>query len=282
MILLSLLSTLAHAVETTGQTTTALTVNRIALSSVTQYGVKLPKWEEDGNVLKQGTGITAIGELSATPAFTRIGGRVTVTPLAVLKLQAYGFGHYYFGNFQTVVGYDTASSVYGDNNAIEEYVTAEDANGVTRQTSGMGWSAGAKMTLQAKVGNIVFSNTVDYGQQTVIQPDDVVGTATFEREREVMVNFDGDQIVENNTLLLYQIDRSEDQYLRVGNLTTYRHSMGADDTMLRSGLLAVFQPKPTRNHILIVQHYLQDNLGYTADNATGFTPYIAYANKVLF
>ena len=41
--------------------------------------------------------------------------------------------------------------------------------------------------------------------------------------------------------------------------------------MLRSGLLAVYQPKDKRNHVLIVQHYLQDNLGYTPDNATGFT-----------
>ena len=282
MLFLSLFTTLVHASETTGQVTTALTVNRIALSSIGQYGLNIPKWEQDGNALRQGTGITTIGEISATPAFTRAGGRVTITPLAILKLQAYGFGHYYFGNFQTVVGYDTASSVYGDNNAIADYVASEEANGVTRQTSGMGWSAGAKMTLQAKVGNIVFSNTVDFGQQTVVKPEDVVGTATFEREREVMVNFDGDQIVENNTLLLYQVDRSEDQYLRVGNLTTYRHSIGADDTMLRSGLLAVYQPKDKRNHVLIVQHYLQDNLGYTSRNVSGFSPYIAYANKVLF
>ena len=282
MILLSLLSTLANAAETTGQTTTALTINRIALSSITQYGLKIPKWEEEGNAIRQGTGITAVGEVSATPAFIRTGGRVTVTPLAVLKLQAYGFGHYYFGNFQTIVGYDTPTSVYGDNSAIADYVDSEAANDVVRQTSGMGWSAGAKMTLQAKVGNIVFSNTIDAGQHTVIKPEDVVGTATFEREREVMINFDGDQIVENNTLLLYQIDRSEDKYLRLGNLTTYRHSIGADDTMLRSGLLAVYQPKDKRNHVLIVQHYLQDNLGYTSDNATGFTPYVAYANKVLF
>ena len=280
MLLLNLFTSLAFAVETVGQTTTALTINRIALSSNTQYGVRLPKWEEDGNALKQGTGYSAVGELNVTPAFARVGGRFTITPLAIMKLQAYGFGTYYVGNFQTIIGYDSADSVYGDNAMIKDYVTTEDELGIPRQTSGVGWNAGAKLTLQAKVSNVVFSNTVDYGHQVVVKPDDIEGVATFEREREVMLNFGGDQILENNTLLLYQIDKTEDKYLRVGNLTTYRRSMGANDAMLRSGLLSVFQTDPKHNHILIVQHYIQDDLGFTASTREGgFAPYVAYAYK---
>ena len=62
------------------------------------------------------------------------------------------------------------------------------------------------MTLQAKVGNIVFSNTIDAGQHTVIKTN-MSWVQQHLRENEVMIDFDGDQIVENNTLLLYQIDR---------------------------------------------------------------------------
>ena len=194
MLLLNLFTSLAFAVETVGQTTTALTINRIALSSNTQYGVRLPKWEEDGNALKQGTGYSAVGELNVTPAFARVGGRFTITPLAIMRnYRRIWFWYLLRWQLQTIIGYDSADSVYGDNAMIKDYVTTEDELGIPRQTSGVGWNAGAKSTLQAKVSNVVFSNTVDYGHQVVVKPDDIEGVATFEREREVMLNFGGDQ-----------------------------------------------------------------------------------------
>jgi hypothetical protein len=254
-----------------GQVTTAITYNRLALSANGQYGLHVPKWEKEDNILFQNTGIDVVGELSATPAFSRLGMRATITPIALLKLQGYAFASYYFGNFQTIVGYDTLDENYGENSEVNAYA---DASG--RQYAAPGWNAGGKATLQAKAGSIIFSNTIDYGMWSVNAPENETGEGFFEREKELMMAFGSETAVENNTLLLYQIDKSDDVFYRIGNLTTYRHSIIADDTLIRSGLLFVAQPKENRNHVVIVQPYLQDRA------FTSLTkPYVAYAYKVL-
>ena len=121
------------------------------------------------------------------------------------------------------------------------------------------YNAGGNVVLQAKVGNVVFKNTADYSYWNVVQPEDEVGKGdyTFEREKEVMIEFGGDQILENNTLLLYQIDREEDNFFRVGNLTTYRQGMGTDDVLFRTGVIGIAQTSESNFHIVIVQSYLR-------------------------
>ena len=129
----------------------------VSLCLPSQYGLKIPKWEEEGNAIRQGTEFYAVGEVSATPAFyTHRWSRDRYPPLqySSCKLMVLDI---IFGNFQTIVGYDTPTSVYGDNSVIVDYVDSETANGVVRQTSGMGWSAGAKMTLQAGAATSSFS-----------------------------------------------------------------------------------------------------------------------------
>ena len=177
-----------------GQVTSALSYNRIGLSLVGQYGTHIPMWEKEGSTLFQNTGIDVIGESNSTPAFTRAGMRVTVTPLAILKLQGYAFGSYYFGNFQTIIGYDTLGEDYGTNSDMADYT---DDTG--RQYAGAGWNAGGKATLQAKVGNVIVSNTTDYGTWSLNAPEGENGEGYFEREKEVMLAFGSDQTLENNT-----------------------------------------------------------------------------------
>ena len=258
--------------ETTpvGQVTTALTYNRIALSVKGQYGSHIPMWEKEDSTLLNNTGIDLMGEFSATPAFTRGGVRAVVLPIAVLKLQGYANAGYYFGNWQTIVGYDSLDANYGENSTIKEYVT----DNPERQNAGFGWSAGGSATLQAKVGNVVFSNTTGFSSWHINAPEGETGPGFFEREQEVMMEFGQDSLLDNNTLLLYQIDQKTDQFLRVGNLTTYRHSVNADDTMFRSGLLFVAQRSPSRSHIVIAQSYLNDR-AFTSPSDL----YIAYAYK---
>ena len=261
--------------ETFGQVTSVLGFNRVSLALIGQYGINIPKWEKEGSTLFQGTGIQFVGELRNSPAYTRPGVRVTVTPIAVLQLQAYAFGSAYFGNLQTILAYDSAHEQYGTNEDIANY-----SESTGRQYSSLGYNAGGNAVLQAKVGNIVFKNTFDYSYWNIPTPDEEVakgGVATFEREKEVMMMFDGDQMIENNTLLLYQIDREKDKFYRVGNLTSYRQSLGTKDILLRTGLIAIAQTSAQNSHILIVQPYLQDKT-YDAP----FAPYFVYAFKHIY
>ncbi len=269
MNLLLLLSTAFAETTPIGQITTTLTYNRIAVSAKGQYGAHIPMFEKEDNALFTNTGLDVVGEFSATPAFTRGGIRATFMPVAVFKLQAYALGGYYFGNWQTIVGYDDLSDNYGTNTEIGDYAEATG-----RQYAGIGWTTGGSATLQAKVGNIVFSNTTGFSSWNVATPEGETGVGFFEREQEVMMSFGQDSLLDNNTLLLYQVDQDTDQFLRIGNLTTYRHSLNADDTMFRSGLLFVAQRSPTRSHIVIAQSYITDRT-FTSP----VQPYIAYAYK---
>jgi hypothetical protein len=90
-----------------------------------------------------------------------------------------------------------------------------------------------------------------------------------------MIAFDGDQILENNTMLVYQKDQGENSFYRVGSLTSYRQSFQADDRLLRSGLIAMVNLGGNGMHIVIAQPYLVDRTFEGAWSA----PYLAYAFK---
>ena len=256
--------------EPMGSVTSAISYNRLGGSVLVQHGIHHSKWEKEDNVLFQDTGIQLVGEANITPALVQPGIRVTVNPIAVLKLEGYAFGDYYFGNFQTLVGYDDLGKNYGTNQEIATYV---EGNG--RQHAGAGWHAGGKMVLQAKVKNIIFLNSVDYGYYDVFKPSGETGVATFERIKEVMIAFDGDQILENNTMLFYEKNMSVDAFYRVGSLTSYRQSFKANDRLLRSGLIAMVNFGGNGMHIVIAQPYLVDRTFEGAWSA----PYLAYAFK---
>ena len=267
-----LFSLLQAQAEQFGTVTSAISFNRIGLSLVGQHGLYVPKWEKEDSVLFQNTGIRFIGEINTSPSFARAGGRIILNPIAVLKIQGYGFADYYFGNFQTVVSYDSLSANYGTNSEIADYVESEK-----RQYSNTGWHAGGNAVLQAKVKNIVILSSFDYSHWNIAVPEGDNGVGFFEREKEVMLSYGGDQIFENNSLLLYQIDKDEERFMRVGSFTTLRKSLIAADTMLRTGLLWSLQTSQNKSHIVMLQGYLNDR-SYTSI----FPPYIAYAYKYAY
>ena len=266
-----LLSLLQAQAEQFGTVTSAISFNRIGLSLVGQHGIYVPKWEKEDSVLFQNTGFRFIGEVNTSPSFARVGGRVILNPIAVLKIQGYGFGDSYFGNFQTVVSYDDLSANYGTNSEIADYVESEK-----RQYSNTGWHAGGNVVLQAKVKISSYFPVFDYSHWNIeFQRETMV--LDFEREKEVMLSYDGDQIFENNSLLLYQIDKDAERFMRIGSFTTLRKSIVADDTMLRTGLLWSMQTSKQKSHIVMLQAYLNDR-SYTSL----FPPYIAYAYKYTY
>ena len=73
------------------QVTPGFSVNRVGLNVSSRYGQRFALWEKPDSVLFSGTGIKVGGEWVQSPIYSRLGGRVVVSPLAVLDVSAYGY-----------------------------------------------------------------------------------------------------------------------------------------------------------------------------------------------
>jgi hypothetical protein len=232
-------------------------------------GKRIPMFEKEGSVLFQDTGLKVLGELNSTPAFARPGARLVFSPLAIMDLHLHGGVDAYFGNFQTVVGYPDASYEYGDNEQIADY--REDTG---NYGTGMGWHGGAALTLKAKAGPILVLLNGDLTHWSV--DAEVDGDWIFEREMELMIARGGDQTLNLNAVLLYEldVDPSDPRKLRFGSLTTKRSSLGAEDELFRTGVLASWFQTEQLSHTLVVQPYLKDRAYDTV-----MPPFAAYVLK---
>ena len=263
-----LLTNTASALETrpTLDTTLAATYWRLGLQADVRYGIHAPFPEKEG-ALFENTGIKTLATLAASPAFVRGGGRVILSPLAIMDVHLHGAYDQYFGNFQTVVGYTSPSENYGTNDEIATYV-----DDTSNQLPGSGYHVGAQFVLKAKAGPVVVLASTDWTYMDI--RSEVEGSWFFERDKELMLALEGDSVIDFNGLVLYQHDRSEGM-IRVGSFTTRRSSAEASDTMLRTGLICSFNGGGNITHNLISQVYLQDR-AFTDP----FPPYFAYAMKV--
>ena len=259
----------AQAAEPALNVTSALSTSRLGLSADLRYGLWQPMLEKKDSILRTNTGLKAQGTFNVTPAFARAGGRVTFSPLAIVDLTAYGAYDSYFGNFQTLVDYDSADSNYGTNSDIADYV--EETG---RQSSGRGWHMGGALTLKAKAGPIVLLLNEDVSQWRIQAPSAAEGPWFFEREAEIMMAFASEYYLHFNGLLMVE-RRSATRLLRAGSMTTHRQSISAEDALFRSGLIVITgQLEKTYAHTLIVQPYIQ------ARAMDAFPPYVAYAFRV--
>ena len=247
-------------------TTLAVTSWRTGVQADLRYGARLPLFEKEDNPLFQGTGLKALGTLALTPSYVRAGGRLTFSPLAIFDVHVHGGVDRYFGNFDTMVGYDDPSANPGSTEEIAERVEASG-----NRAAGGGFHVGAQAVVKLKVGPVIVLSSLD-----VVHWDEnaeLDGDWYFEREKEVLLRLGGDQSLDGNLLLLYQHDLSEDRWVRGGSFTTMRTGVGADDRLLRSGVLASLGGGAT-SHSLIVQPYLISR-SYEMTSP----PYVAYAFK---
>jgi len=248
---------------------------RLGLNANIKPSLRLPLWEEEGNVLRQGTGVTLGGDLNLTPAYTRAGAKLTVSPLAIVDLGGYAYYDYYYGNFSTLVGYDSASEDYGSDDDVEAYAATEG-----RQAGGGGFHAGGSLKLKAKVdaggGALIVLLYGDLGAWQIPNPG-VDGGYFFERENEVMMAFGGDLLLNTAGLVLYELggDPDSGRVTRVGLLNTYRATVTAGDALERVGPIAQYTHGDGRYaHTVIVQPYLLDRA------MPLFPPFFAYAFKL--
>ncbi len=252
-----------HAVT---DTTVAASHWRSGFQADLRYGARLALFEKAGKPLFQDTGLTAMGTLGLTPACVRTGGRITFSPLAIVDFHLHGGLDWYFGNFQTVVGYDSAAADPGTNREIADRVAAGGS-----RAPGKGFHAGVQTVLKAKVGPVVILGSLDVVHWNV--QADVDEDWFFEREEEVLLGLGGDQSLDANFLVLYQHDIDESKWIRAGSFTTLRAGLTSGDQILRSGLLLSRSSGDT-SHTLIVQPYLKSRTFSVTD-----APYVAYAFK---
>ncbi len=242
----------------------ALSFERLGMQADLRPGMKLGLWRDEGSLLFDDPHIKLQAQLFATPAYLRAGPRVVFEPIAIFQLQAFAHYDLYFGNFQTVVGYDQPDADYGSNGDIADYVSMDP----DRQDRGSGWHWGVAPTLKAQAGPVVIVANAEYSSWHL--QADVPGDYTFEREYELLMGFD-DQLIAANGLLLYSFEPAPGTTVRAGNLTTWRMALGdTEDELLRSGLAVSASLNEGRiNPTLVVQAYLRDR-AYTAP----FPPFV--------
>lgn len=240
---------------------------RLGLLSTVRGGVSHPLWDQPGSALFGKTFVTAWAEANASPAYLRVGPRVSFEPIAIFNLQAFAWHTSYFGNFQTVIGFDEPGALYGTNEDLEAFSD--------RQVPGSSITWGVAPTIKAKAGPVVIALSGEYTRWNL--RSELEGDYWFEREYELLIGRQ-DAIWSSNAVLAYELNPSPDDgwYARVGSITTYRKALGdTQDVLLRTGLLASLSTHQERwTHSLLVQPYLIDR-AYTRP----FPPFIAYLVK---
>ena len=227
-------------------------------------GIQQPLFRKKDNILFQNTGFVAQLGADVSPSFLRYGARAIFTPIEVLDISAYAMKNHYFPIFQTLVGYDSPDANYGRNADIDVYKIDQG-----RQDRGGGWQAGAGLTLKAKVGSVISLINTNI-EHFVVQAATPQGDWFWEPEKEVLIQAEGSTMVDGAFLLMNEWERG-DSIVRVGSITTYRNSIEANDTLLRSGAIGFLQVSPRVTHILLVQSYLIDRAFSTGH------PFVAYS-----
>ncbi len=271
-----ILLTAALAAEQTFDASLGLAYWRLGINAQVRPGliIDMP-WKTEGDLLRENAALKPQLDVNLSPAYGRVGGRLRFEPLAVVELTPYVYGSWYFGNFQTVIGYEDWSSDYGKNVDIAARVEADPEV----QATGRGVHAGINGALKAKAGPAIVVINGDLSRWWVRSAVEENYAYFFEREQEVLMRLGsegGDTLFALNGVLLLELDRDVDdeRYLRVGNLTTWRRTLTADDELLRTGLL-VTATHGRLTHVLLVQPYLRDRAFETA-----LPPFTAYQVRV--
>ena len=255
------------------QTKTEINVNasywRMGSNATVWSGIQQPMFRKKDNILFQNTGLVAQVGADLSPSFLRYGGRAIFTPVEVLDISAYAMKNHYFPVFQTLVGYDAPDANYGRNADIDIYKIDQN-----RQDGGGGWQAGLGLTLKAKVHSVLalLNSNVEYFSVQSASPQ---GDWFCEPQKEVLIQAEGSTTVDGAFLLMNEWERGA-SVIRLGSITTYRNSLQAQDTLLRSGAIGFMQVSSHVTHIVLLQSYIIDRAFSTGH------PFIAYSLSLTY
>ncbi len=256
-MLVPLLLGLAVAGEPVLQVDAAATVFDTGLALFVRPGWRHPLWDaedsdsegsdSEGSVLLRDTHILTGALVQITPDFLRVGGELTLAPLAILDLKIHGSMANYFGNVHTLVGFDDPGDIYGP----------ADRKPLEKQ-SGRSTRLSATPVLKAKAGPVVVVFAA--GQQWInLSADQVTEPYYFEPESQLLLAHQ-DQVTQGTNLLAWDGDLGS-WHVLAGVLTTWRQAAVSGDSLLRTGpLVKASQPDNPLSYVLLIQPYLQDRV----------------------
>ena len=237
----------------------------LGLRGTVEPGLRWSLWNKPDNVLFEDTAFEAVFLNQFTPAYYRGGAQLTFSPIAVFDLTATWIGTAYFGTFSSIRATDDPTLVYTD--AVSETMD---------RAPGWGHRASINPTLKAKVGPVIVVLDAEVQKWWITagtgeSGNPLVGDYFYEPELSIVAAFD-DVSLSGSAVALYDLDLDEGdgRWLYIGSLTTYVHSIQADDTQLRSGALAVLHTQEGKwKYAVVAQAHLKDRIYPTA-----FPPYV--------
>ena len=249
MLAISLLISLASGAESgpTMQVDGAFTLFDQGLSLQAKPAWKQSLWDKEGSVLLDGTHVTPGAWLQLTPDFARAGGELSFSPAAVFEIRGHALATRYFGNVNTIVGFENQEDSYGP----------KDREGETKQ-SGSTLRAGIAPILRAKVGSVV---VVLAGEQQWIKltAEELDQPYWFEPESQLLLAHN--ETITSGTGLLAWSGAVGDWELITGLLGTWRSAAESGDSLFRVGPMVRAQGVDSKvSYLLLVQPHLKDRV----------------------
>jgi hypothetical protein len=225
----------------------AVTVFDTGLALFVRPGWRQPLWDAEDSVLRTDTHFSTGALVQITPDFLRLGGELTLAPLAILDLKVHGSAANYFGNVHTLVGFDDQADIYGpaDRKALEKQ-------------SGRSTRLGVLPVLKAKAGPVVVVFAAE--QQWInLSAEQVTEAYYFEPESQLLLALQ-DRVTLGTNVLAWDGDIGS-WHVLAGILTTWRQAAESGDSLLRTGpLIKASQPHNPFSYVLLIQPYLQDRV----------------------
>ncbi len=267
MLLLSLLALPALAVETVFDANIAASYWPIGLRVAASPGIKIPLWNQEDSVLFGDTSLKATCYCQATPAYARVGGEVTFSPIAVLDLGGRYAYSPYFGTFSSVIGFTGPEEVWTDA-VLDAKIDAGER--------GTGWATtwGAFATLKAMVGPVIIAANGDLTGWDM-RPDDsvVVGDYIYEPQLDLLIARQ-DQVLATTSVLLFDKSDDDDRGMRVGVMDSYSRAFATAATIHRVGPMVTLDTQGGKwSYLLLAQAQLDHRV------ESMFPPYTAVRVK---
>jgi len=225
----------------------AATVFDSGLALFVRPGWRQPLWDAEDSALRTDTHATPGALVQVTPDFLRVGGELTLAPLAILDLKVHASMANYFGNVHTLAGFDDKADVYGP-----------DERDPLEKRPGRSTRLGAMPVLKAKAGPVVVVFAAEH-QWIDLSAEQVKEPYYFEPESQLLLAHQ-DQVTLGTNLLAWDGDMGS-WHVLAGILTTWREAAQSGDSLLRTGpLVKASQPDHPLSYVLLVQPHLQDRV----------------------
>lgn len=239
-------------------------INNAGLQNTVGISWTWPLSSSDHPLLKDAHISTGISN-ALTPAQTRLGGWLEVSPLSILDVRAGVDPSAYFGTFNSLQSFDSYDQPFDKE--------ARDARGGAR--AGTGTRTYVAPTLKLKAGPIVAAATSEFEWWR----SNARGLMFYEPTRDTLLKSDGDRLVTTTSVVMYQRPMTSGT-LSAGLIYHFMNVFDAPENRIRKlGVIGVREFAGRRFHLpnarltMVVAKYLEDPSKegqWTAAMAVGF------------